>query len=332
MLTINVGTGLIFSVGGSVAVSTIDGNTLAYIDDNAQIGTGISDQVDDIAITARAELDSKAKSYAVNAGIIAVNGSVANVTVKPVIRAYIGTADVVATNDITLTSQSLANAETDSLGVAAGGVGVGLSFSNATITPTIDTYIGSGNISAGGNIRLRSLHNFENDGITETAGKADAYATSPSGALISVNGAWAGAHSAAMLNTYTGSGATLNAGGNLTVESVTHNDAVAESLGVSGGAVAVGGSIAEAIASGTVSSHVDGNVTDAVDLTITATATNSADADTLAVAGGGVGVAGSDADAIISPVISAYLGGGDVDVSGNIQISSISWTDADADG
>ncbi|MES9885698.1 MAG: hypothetical protein ABW140_02725, partial [Candidatus Sedimenticola sp. 6PFRAG1] len=70
VLTINVGTGLIFSVGGSVAVSTIDGNTLAFIDGNAQIGTGPGDQVGDVTITARAELDSKAKSYAVNAGAI----------------------------------------------------------------------------------------------------------------------------------------------------------------------------------------------------------------------------------------------------------------------
>ena len=88
---------------------------------------------------------------------------------KPVIKAYIGAADVAVTNDIAITSHSLANAETDSLGVAAGLVAVGLSFSDATITPTIDTYIGSGNISAAGNITLRSLHNFADDGITETA-------------------------------------------------------------------------------------------------------------------------------------------------------------------
>ena len=134
-------------------------------------------------------------------------------------------------------------------------------------------------------------------------------------------------------DTYTMHGSTLDAAGDITIESFSHNDAKALTRGIAGGVVSVGASVAEAIASGSVSSYVDGDVDQAANLNVFALSANDGDADAIGVAGGIIaGVAGADADVTIAPVVDASVGIGTIQNTGNILIAAIAETEAEADG
>ncbi|KPK77594.1 MAG: hypothetical protein AMJ79_02710, partial [Phycisphaerae bacterium SM23_30] len=289
-LTINVGTGLL-APGASLTFCTVDGRTIAAIDDDAKVGVDIDphveEKVNQVAITTQSDIDVMSKAYAVSAGILSGAGSRAHAAIDPEIKAYIGKADVETAGTITITSLSAASAEADAIGVSAGGVSVGVSLADAVITPDIETYIGGGSVTAGQDqgITLRSYHNYDLNG-TPLDKRADAYATAPGGALIGGNGADAEAIQSPKLQTYVGSDAALTAGADITLESRAYNEANAKSEGITGGGIAVGASLASAAGGGEVKAYMDGSIINADDLIITSQAANDVAAHTVAVAGG----------------------------------------------
>ena len=181
---------------------------------------------------------------------------------------------------------------------------------DAVITPDMDTYISGGNIFAGGGIIVRSLHNYD-WGETKIEKGADAFAEASGGSLIGGGtGADATAEASADMDTYVGSGATLNAGYGIMITSLANNDAIAETDNFSAGSgVSVGASLADATASGTVKAHMDGAVNSGRNLSITALANNDADAYAEALGGGGAAAGtGANATSIASPTVKAYIG------------------------
>ena len=289
----------------------------------------------DLSVHSDASGSPSSTAVAVAGGILAGAGADADAHVDTSIQAYTGSGAINVTRDVDILAKSAAAATTDAVGVSAGGISVGVSLADATITPDIDAYIAGGSVTAGQKIRVRALHNFTENG-TEVDQGASATATAPGGALLlSGNGADATAKAAADVASHVDSGATLSAGSNITVEALGKNKANAKATGITrtGAIVAsVGAALADATTAGTVTSHVDGNVTNANNLSIRALSANSADADTTAVAGGiGVSVAGADSDAMVTPTITAYIAGGDIDVSNDVLVESISMASADAD-
>jgi hypothetical protein len=86
------------------------------------------------------------------------------------VKAYIGSSssvrDIRLDNNVTITAQSLVDADAKATGVSGAVVGAGGSVSEARVTPNIDAYIGSkANVIANaGNITVRGLHNYYTSG------------------------------------------------------------------------------------------------------------------------------------------------------------------------
>ena len=318
--------GILASVGVSIADITISGQTRAYV-------AGMVSGANNLSITTQNISSPEAVAVAVSGGVLSGAGADADAHVKPILEAYTGDNSITVDNDITILALSEAAAEADAVGVAAGGISVGASLADAIITPTVNAYIGAGNITANnGSIRVGAFHNFESSGMILYKG-ADAHATAPGGSLIGSGlGADATSDASADLDTYVAAGATLSAGGSVVLTAMANNDAVAQSEGISGAIVAsVGTSLADATAGGEIRSRMEGTITDADHLFIITHGSSDADAQAVAVSGGILSGAGADADANVTPVIEAFTGEGDITVSGDINIRSSSEGNAEAD-
>src|SRR5262249_34927099 len=106
----------------------------------------------------------------------------------------------------------------------------------------------------------------------------------------SVGAAAAGAAATAdvtpTVEAYTGAGATLRAGQDVTVTALSAADAEASTYGIAAGFLAIGTSQADATAGGSVKAHLDGPVADSDNVTVSAAAPHTAHASAFALAGG----------------------------------------------
>ncbi|MHB8092924.1 MAG: hypothetical protein ACYDH8_15195 [Syntrophales bacterium] len=321
------------AVGVSLANINVAGRTLSHMD-----GTVLD--ADNLSLKARFESNAQADAVALSGGILAGAGADAEVAISPTIGAWLGSGNVSVSENVTLVSESLANADADSVGVSIGVLDVGVSLAKATVTPDINTSIAGGTVAAGQGITLTSRHNLDENGDLRDM-KASAHATAPSGALLgSGAGADATADASAVLHTFVDTTATLTAGGDIKVESLSNNEAVAKSEGIAASlGLSVGASLANAKAGGTTRALMNGAITAAAgtgagadNLIITAEEFTNANARALAVAGGLVASgAGADARATASPTVEASVGDGSrVSVTGAVHISATATPHADA--
>jgi hypothetical protein len=122
--------------------------------------------------------------------------------------------------------------ETEITGVAAGGLAVGASIAKADVEPTITAQIGNGTTS-GHNILVRAS---SNDGVPPDSGfGATADASASSGALVAISGA----DSTAIMSPIVESnvGGVVNASGDVQIQAIGNNQAVAKSHGIAGGLI-----------------------------------------------------------------------------------------------
>jgi hypothetical protein len=319
--TVGISATLFTAVGSSLAHITVGGSTKAHFDGNVT-------SAQNLHLVSKSASNASAKAVAVSGGILSGAGADADAHVTPTIETYTGNNPINVTGNVTITSLSEANAEADAVGVAAGGKSVGVSLADVTITPEIKTYIGGGSVTASGGIALGSYHNYDLGG-TKGEKHAHAHTNASSGTLIGDMGAHATAVAGADLTTYIGFNATVSAGEDIFITSLSNNEAVAESEGITVAGVEVGVILANATAGGTTSAHVDGEIIQANNLTITSLASNTAVSTTQAYGAAIVGVDVSVPSAVINPTISAYIGSyADVNVGGSVGLASIS--DADA--
>ena len=295
-------TGALAAVGASLADATAGGEIKARME-------GEVVDADNLEVNSTALSNADVLAVAVAGGIVSGAGADADANVTPTIEASTGSNDITVTGDVNIQSFSQGNAEADAVGVGAGGVSVGASLADAMMTPSIDTAIGGGNVSAGQNIIIGSYHNMNADGA-EIDNNADAHATAPGGSLIGGTGGDATADASAVLDTHVDSGASLSAGNTISAVALANNDADAKSEGISGALVAsVGVSLSDATAGGETTTRMMGAVTGANTLAVTANAVNDATATALGVAGGIIGAGtGADADATVAPDIEAVIG------------------------
>ena len=324
--TVGVSIGLVAAAGESTTSARVDDTIRAYMDGTVNSGQNL-------AVSAASDMTLDTEAVAMSGGIFNGAGADADAHINPTLEAYIGNHAITVTNDVSVLALSQAEAEADAVGVSVGGISVGASLADATITPKVNASIGAADITAtNGSIIIGAYHNYDSSGALIDK-SADAHATAPGGSLLGSGlGADATADASAMLDAHVASGASLDAGGSVYVTAMSNNDAIAGSEGISGAIVAsVGSSLADATAGGEIFARMEGTVTDADNLIITAHGASDSDAQAVAVSGGILSGAGADADANVTPAIEASTGSGDITVSGSIDIKAFSEGKAEAD-
>ena len=238
--------------------------------------------------------------------------------------------------DLTLELNTVNEAEAsgDAMSVGPfGGTGVS---TDAVVTPTINTFVApSSNINVSGNFAILTLSQSSATAISN--GIADS-------ASLSVGVSLANAEVAPTINTYIGAGATITAGGSITVETLQNEDqsgnpidnAATATAQASAGALIGSGTGAQATADNSpkVSAYVDQGATLSAGpnspIVIQALANNVANADAGGVAFGGLlAVGASLATATTNGSTNAYLDG-NVTQGGSLTVSAASVHDATA--
>jgi hypothetical protein len=259
----------ILGVGVSLAFATIgeaDGSGVPLTTTKASIGDSTIHAGGDVEVISHTYADASAETIAASAGILSGQGNYAEAEINRDVDATIATgATVTAGGDVTVRSYLEANAYSDSLGVSVGYYGqVGVSLANSSITSTVDTYIGGATVTAGGNVTVESLHNFDtggnalkNDDDTLKGAYASANA-SGGGVFVGGNGADVDATVKPTINTYVGgTGLDLNADGAVSIVTRSSHQTQAEAFGISiGGVVGVGAILADAVSDGTLTTRV----------------------------------------------------------------------------
>ena len=328
--------------GASVAYATSASTVQAYVEDNAIIGFTGDEEVGDLIVKVITEIFGSANAIAVAAGVLAGAGSDAKVDIRPTLSAYIGKARIKVGKNIRIITDTQVGAHADSVGAAgAMGVAVGVALAEATITPDINTYIYTERLLiAGEDIQVEARFNMD-ESYNQIDNKAEAWALAPVGALIGGSGADAHAEVSPIIDTYIESindYFRIEAGGNIEIGTYSLSKADAASLGIAGGGIAIGASLASAETNGTYTSYLSGVVSDedgtgagAENLSIKIISINEAYADALAVGGGVISGAGADADATASPTLTAYITDSNILISGTLEIVASSASKAEAD-
>jgi hypothetical protein len=165
----------LLAVGATISDATTKGSLKAYVD--GAIGSSGA-----VTVQAQGADTANASSTAVAGGILSGSGAVANATVAPTVQAYTDGSQLTSTGAVVVaaseTPQSLANVS----GVAAGGLAVGVSSSDAEASPTVTALTGG----AGDTITAGSL-SVDATTSTPTGGhSANSQATGSAGVLIGV--------------------------------------------------------------------------------------------------------------------------------------------------
>ncbi|HHU63567.1 MAG TPA: hypothetical protein GXZ32_05095, partial [Clostridiales bacterium] len=306
------------AVGASLARANLTGRAESYLGNSVSVQQTVS-----INVRSQWISDINATSWAGAFGIGASgNGAVALASADPIVSAYFGNnVNINTSGSINILSQSEINVYSKTFGVSVGAVNVGASVSEARIAPVVSAYIGSGNVKAGGGIRLESLHNSQSNGATVDKG-ATAEAEASGGSLVGGTGAHAKAISSADVYTYTGSGSVLEAGQSIAIRGISYNKAVSKAYGITGGLVAaVGAALADATTDGITRAYMNGRVNNGSAFQVVVQGFDTASAESWAAAGGIAAGSGNHAKATVSPIVESYLGNGAVVVvSGNVEV------------
>ncbi|MBU0750688.1 MAG: hypothetical protein KJ787_00105 [Gammaproteobacteria bacterium] len=249
-------------------------------------------------------------------------------------RAYIGSGSQITTGrDVKVTATDKIKVDVNAVGAAGGFVGLGGAIGVATANSTTESFIGSASqIDAGGDVTVESA-----------AGNVDANgalvrSAAGAGGVVGLSAAVAVMNDTSTTKAYLGSGSEIRNAQTLTVAANTERKARAEAIGASGGALAIGASVARAGFDGSTSTYFEsgvrvgktgGKTVDAVIID----ATDESTAIALAVAGAAGILAGSgaDASATMDSEVSAAMGSGaDVVAQQKVGVGATATTQTDA--
>gem|GEM_PF-4139205 len=250
------------SVGaGAIGVSLAEGRETGTA--SASLGSGVdvadeanSKTVNDVLVQAKASNYVQGYAVAAAGGIISGTGSSATAKANANTSATIGSgSDIDAENDITVKSYSRNNADADALGVAIGGLTVGVALSYAETAPNVTASV---NDSASGS---GSTLNAKRDVIViaDSDENADAYSRSAAGGIISGNGSDADSRTAPTVKAFLGNNNEVDAGRDALVKAFSITFSQAQAAGVAAGALSVAASLADAVTSATVQAHTGHN-------------------------------------------------------------------------
>ena len=164
------------AVGATISDATANGSLSAHVDGSID-GSGA------VNVLAQGADTANASSNAVAGGILAGSGAVANSTVAPTVQAYTDGSKLNSAGAVTVTANETPQSIANVTGVAAGGLAVGVSTSDATASPTVTATVGG----AGDMITSGSLTVDAATSIPTGGNSASSQASGSSGGLIGVD-------------------------------------------------------------------------------------------------------------------------------------------------
>jgi hypothetical protein len=250
--------------------------------------------------------------------------------VTPAIMAFVGdNALITLSGALAVTSKSVGKSKAKGEGITIGLAGIGVILSDSTLSPTINTYIGTGTTISAHDITLQSLQNANADGSLISQG-AEAYANASGGGLISANGAESNATGAAMMDSWIGA-STVTATGSITVSSLANNRATSNSSGITIGGVAVGAMVSTANSGGSTFAHIESATVKAGSkVSVTADGEGIADSDVSAASGGLVSGGENVGKALVTPDVRSFVAPGSRISAGDIVVTALARPGADA--
>ncbi len=318
-------------------VNYVDVNANASPDINIVLGAGsvVSAGVGNVSLNVQSDNIATATGSALQGIPAPIAVVFADATVGGTINVSLA-GTIMHQGDLTLELNTVNDAEANGDAMSAGPFGgTGVS-TDAEVTPTIKTFVAPGsNINVTGNFAILTLSQSSATAVSN--GIADS-------ASLSVGVSLAKAVVAPTISTYIGAGATITAGGSITVETLqnedingnpTDNSATATAQASAGALIGSGtGAQATADDSPNVSAYVDQGATLSAGpnspIVIQALANNVANANAGGVAYGGLLAAGASlATATTNGSTSAYLDG-NVTQGGSLTVSASSVHDATA--
>jgi hypothetical protein len=322
--------------GASFTKITADGSTHAFVG-NADIGQGAVGSVNDLVVTADANLDLFGEVDAIAGAVFGIIANFAFVDAINDVDASIRTGAAVNTiNHVTVNALSEAEVDADLFALTIGGGTIGLSWPRAKIEPEVDSYIGM-NTTIGtsfGNISVGSYHNYMTNGSPINK-FADAHADSPAFALVSGNGAIPKAFASPAVESSVHSQATLSAGGNVNTVARANNLVKSNANAFTGAIGGYGTSIVNGEANGTILAHIDGTINAADNVNVVARSYNDVESDAETSSFLIIGGAGAFANSETKADTRAYINtSASVDASQNVTVAadSDSFTDSFSDG
>jgi len=179
------------AAGASIAQASVDGGTYAYVGEHTQVGKSLG-SVDSLQVQSTSEINVEANVATVAAGIGAGTGNDVTVDLGSDVHAYVGdNSDINLTGALRVESTATPYVEADILGVAAGGLTVGVSLIDVTIAQDIVATIGnpgSGLGNAAVNINAASVVVSAKSLISDEGYSVKSNSTSASvGALLGVD-------------------------------------------------------------------------------------------------------------------------------------------------
>ncbi|MBK7765955.1 MAG: hypothetical protein IPI44_07510 [Sulfuritalea sp.] len=331
--------GTAFAVGGLAAGAVTATGRSGGITE-ATSGADVTD-ASNLQVLADATQTAVVTAVGAAGGLFAAgNGALATTLVDPDVRAGIGDgAQIVTANFVTVQANATTDADGTATGVAvSGGVALGLSKADVTLSPAMSLDMGSGasvtTQSASGDITLALRHN--NGASNQGGASADAFAGA-GGGLVGGGGAEANARVDYDMHHDSGSNVTLNAGRSVLISTLvgSHADADADAGGF-GGIAGIGGAVALADIGGTVgSSRGQISGTQGQDFIAETTASHVALATPSVAAAGLYAGQVNSATATFDPTLEASLGSGGAIIAGRdviVRSTSIADTTATALG
>ena len=243
---VGISTGL--SLGGGIAVVTIDDEVSATLGGTVFAGGDVTVQADDVDINT-----STAKTYAGGVGAVGLGASVSILTKSSSADATLADGTVVrSANNVAVDAGIDHRVRADALQASAGLAGVGASVARATTDGSASATVGS-NVVIGG-FTGQSVNRLSVEAFASTDTSADTLAVA--GGILSGAGADASAKTEPMVTALIGDDAVVDVEDDVSVEAGAATEVLAKARGYSGGAVDVGVSQSSAKANPTVLANI----------------------------------------------------------------------------
>jgi VCBS repeat-containing protein len=232
--------------GGGASLIVAVGSMLGRSDINdtirAQILAGALVEGNNLNLFAQNDTVLSLQAIAAGGGLIGGGSAIdLQANVVPTIVAIVDRgAQINLSGDLNVISHSLADANTNALGIGAAlGGAIGASLSQTKIAPNLSTAIGSEAIVAARNISLQALHNVgaERNSLNKSA---RATANASGGSTLQGRGAETLAIAAAALNLDLGANVSFTSIDNIEIVSFLENKAISNASGRGGGFVGAG--------------------------------------------------------------------------------------------
>ncbi len=266
-------------------------DTRAFIGSNVDIGVGAG-TVGSVSVTASSTIDAYAETYAISAGIGAMSGNFAAVSVTPEVDASVGAgSNIEVSGALAASATATPSARAETFGVAVGlGLGAGASIATTVASPVVTASV-AGTVNAGSlSILARQL--VPGGGFT-----AYAKTTGSSGGLVGIDATVSNASNNGVVRSFVVDGATLTINGSTNVTATNNTKQKADANSNAVGLIAAGISRSDASSNTTTEAYLGTNVKLAGrSLTITANGTDDNFADTVAGSAGLVAGASASAD------------------------------------